>query len=82
MKRFVLVSALVVLGLTGLAGSTEASGPAPGTGLCGARNMVASDTMTDLVNGPMSHDGTPGLTFSELQGNVGMHNAVLVSGCS
>jgi hypothetical protein len=88
MKRFILVSALVVLGLTGFVGSAEASKPsaAPGTGLVGACNMSASDTMMGFYNdpptGPMAHDGTPGLPVAELQGNVGMSHAVDVSGCS
>jgi hypothetical protein len=91
MKRFALVSAvLVVLGLTGFVGSAEASHPSPTpNGYIGACNMVASDTMFGFYSsppsGPMTHDGSPWLAvppYTELQGNVGMTNAVFVSGCS
>ncbi len=48
-----------------------ADGPAPGTGLVGACNMLLAGTsMTDIA---MSHDNP--------QGNIGMFRAVDVSGC-
>jgi hypothetical protein len=51
--------------------AVAASGPAPGTGLTGACNMLRDPTM---VTTPMTHDSA--------QGNAGMFLAVAVSGCS
>lgn len=51
--------------------AAAASGPAPGTGMTGACNMLLDPTMTTT---PMTHDAA--------QGNAGMFHAVAVSGCS
>jgi hypothetical protein len=51
--------------------AAAASGPAPGTGLTGACNMLLDPTMSAI---PMTHDSA--------QGNAGMFLAVAVSGCS
>jgi hypothetical protein len=51
--------------------AAAASGPAPGTGLTGACNMLLDPTM---VTTPMTHDSA--------QGNAGMFTAVAASGCS
>jgi hypothetical protein len=51
--------------------AAAASGPAPGTGLTGACNMLLDPTMSAV---PMTHDSA--------QGNAGMFLAVAVSGCS
>jgi len=81
MKRMlVLVSAVVILGLTGFAGSAAATGPrpTPATGYCGALNMLASDAMAgyfaDPPTGPMS--------VNNPNGNEGMSTAVAASDCS
>ena len=70
MKRvFALVSALVVLGLTGTV-SAEASTPSPAPCTLGALNMLHDATMGTI---PMTRDAA--------QGNAGMARAVDVSGC-
>jgi hypothetical protein len=51
--------------------AAAASGPAPGTGLTGACNMLLDPTMT-----------TTPMTVDSAQGNAGMFTAVAVSGCS
>lgn len=51
--------------------AAAASGPAPGTGLTGACNMLRDPTMSTI---PMTADSA--------QGNAGMYTAVAVSGCS
>jgi len=72
MKRFALVSALVVLGLAGFAASAEASGPSPTpNGYCGALNMAADATM-----------GTTMANHTADQGDAGMGKAVDASDCS
>ena len=71
MKRvFALVSALVVLGLTGTV-SAEASTPSPAPCTLGALNMLHDATMFTI---PMAHAAD--------QGVAGMFHAVAVSGCS
>ena len=70
MKRaLALVSALVVLGLTGTVSVEASTTPASGTA-CGALNMLHDATMRAI---PMAHDAS--------QGNAGMFHAVFVS-CS
>ncbi|MBI5878151.1 MAG: hypothetical protein HZB53_10910 [Chloroflexi bacterium] len=44
--------------------------PAPGTGYAGARNMIADATMGSI---PMARDN--------INGNIGMHTAVVNSSC-
>jgi hypothetical protein len=51
--------------------AAAASGPAPGTGLTGACNMLHDPTML-----------TTPMTVDSAQGNAGMFTAVAVSGCS
>lgn len=51
--------------------AVAASGPAPGTGLTGACNMLHDPTML-----------TTPMTVDSAQGNAGMFLAVAVSGCS
>ncbi len=51
--------------------AAAASGPAPGTGLTGACNMLHDPTML-----------TTPMTVDAAQGNAGMFTAVAVSGCS
>jgi hypothetical protein len=72
MKRvFALGSALLILGVTGVAGSAAAAtGPSPGTGLVGACNMI--------------NDATMGATMAHMpdQGVDGMWRAAYVSGCT
>jgi hypothetical protein len=51
--------------------TAAASGPAPGTGLTGACNMLHDSTML-----------TTPMTVDAAQGNAGMCTAVAVSGCS
>ena len=50
--------------------AAAAVGPAPGTGLTGACNMLLDPTMLTV---PMTHDSAAG--------NAGMFRAVAVSGC-
>lgn len=73
MKRmFAVVPALVVMGLAASAGSASAAtGPAPGTGMVGACNMLRAGA--GMVEIAMVHDNS--------QGNAGMWRAVDVSGC-
>jgi hypothetical protein len=72
MKRaFGLLTTLAVLSLAGFAGSASAAtGPAPGTGMTGACNMLLAGA--GMANA-MSRDNA--------QGNDGMYHAVAVSGC-
>lgn len=63
--------ALATAMLAGAGSAQAAEGPAPGTGLTGACNMLHDPTMP---TGPMTHDAP--------QGNAGMYHAVDVSGCS
>jgi len=51
--------------------AAAASGPAPGTGLTAACNMLHDPTML-----------TTPMTVDSAQGNAGMFTAVAVSGCS
>jgi hypothetical protein len=77
MKRVLaVVSALVLLGLTGFfASGAEASKlcPAPGAGSAGALNMMHDATMWQI---PMVHN-----TTQNTNGNDGMFHAVEVSRC-
>ena len=66
-----VVAALATAMLTGAGSAQAATGPAPGTGLTGACNMLLDPTMATV---PMTHDAA--------QGNAGMYHAVDVSGCS
>jgi hypothetical protein len=69
MKRMLaLVSALVVLGLTGTVSVEASTTPASGTACVGALNMLRDATMFTI---PMAHDAA--------QGNAGMFHAVAVS---
>jgi hypothetical protein len=73
MKRaFVVVPALVVMGLAAsTASASAATGPAPGTQRIGACNMlIAGAGMVDIA---MQRD-------NNLHGNAGMFHAVAVSG--
>ena len=71
MKRVLaLVSALVVLGLTGTV-TAEASPPSPAPCTLGALNMLHDATMLTI---PMANNAP--------QGTAGMFHAVGVSGCS
>ena len=89
MKRMlVLVSAVVILGLTGFAGSAEASGPGPTpNGYCGALNMSASWPGLGVQN-PNGVGVLPGggmeraMTVDNPNGNAGMGTAVAASDCS
>ena len=70
MKRLVLAivsSAILMVAMAGAAAA--ATGPAPGTGLVGACNMLLDKTMVTV---PMARDAA--------QGNAGMFHAVAVSG--
>jgi hypothetical protein len=64
----------IVIALWPLAAATlpasAANGPAPGTGLTGACNMLLDPTMVTVA---MTHDAA--------NGNAGMFRAVAVSGC-
>jgi hypothetical protein len=71
-KRVILTivsSAILMVAMAGAAAA--ATGPAPGTGLVGACNMLLDKTMVWI---PMARDAA--------QGNAGMFHAVDVSGCS
>ena len=70
--RILLVSMLgiALLGLSSEV-AAAASGPAPGTGLVGACNMLAAD-------GGMAN----AMSVDNPHGNLGMSTAVDVSGCS
>ena len=72
MKRLVLAivsSAILMVAMAGAAAA--ATGPAPGTGLVGACNMLLDKTMVTI---PMAR--------AAAQGIAGMFHAVDVSGCS
>ncbi len=73
MKRGIaLVSVAVVAGLTIAAGTgSAATGPAPGTGVTGACNML-------LAGGGMANAMTKDVRGN---GNAGMFGAVAASGC-
>jgi hypothetical protein len=73
MKRLALVSALVVLGLTGFTRSLEASTPsaAPDTGYVGACHMLNDAKMITSPTSP---------PFPAAQGIAGMYHAIFVSG--
>lgn len=72
LRPLVLAVAAVAAALLSVAGPAQAAtGPAPGTGLTGACNMLRDPSMATV---PMTHDAA--------QGNAGMYHAVDVSGCS
>ncbi len=73
-KRWIVRLALIAALWAALGGSAStpvgATCPAPGTGLAGAKNMIAADGGMKLA---MSVDNP--------QGNLGMHTAVVNSAC-
>lgn len=77
--RLLAVTAVIALSLSSFAGTAlAATGPAQGTGLVGACNMLRDATMATI---PMVRNNPDGSIFSG-NGNAGMWNAVAVSGCS
>lgn len=64
------VATAVAALLTAAASAQAANGPAPGSGLIGACNMLVDPTMATVA---MTHDAP--------QGDAGMFRAVAVSGC-
>lgn len=75
--RLLAVAALIALSLSAFAGTAAAAtGPAQGTGLVGACNMLHDATMASI---PMVRNNPAGDIFSG-NGNAGMWNAVAVSG--
>ena len=88
MKRMlVLVSAVVILGVTGFAGSAEAQPSPTPNGFVGACNMVASWPGLGVQN-PNGVGVPPGggmqraMTVDNPNGNAGMGTAVAASDCS
>jgi hypothetical protein len=72
MKKVLMLAATVAATVaTGVGSSSAATGPAPGTGLPGAWNMLHDATMLPGTGGAMDHDN--------INGNIGMCKAVLVS---
>jgi hypothetical protein len=89
MKRiFVLVSVVVVIGLSGIAGSAEASGPSPTpAGYCGGSNMLVSWPGLGVQNpngvGVQAGGGMErAMTVDHPNGNDGMFGALAASACS
>ncbi|MDG6988870.1 MAG: hypothetical protein JRN21_06035 [Nitrososphaerota archaeon] len=75
-----LLAAFALLTTFSISPATFATSPS-NNGVCGAMNMSNSAAMMNFNSGPMSHDGTPGLDFFHLQGNLGMFTAVGNSAC-
>ncbi|MCA1679491.1 MAG: hypothetical protein LC777_11330 [Actinobacteria bacterium] len=70
------IATAAVLGLTALAASASpaAAGPTPTpNGFCGAKNMVNENAFPHMVEAMTLH--------TNLNGKIGMGNAVLVSAC-
>jgi hypothetical protein len=79
-NRIVKLATALVLGAAPLGvtvAAYAASGPAPGTGVTGACNMVFTHGGTQL-NGGMQN----AMSNDTAHGNAGMFHAVDVSGCS
>jgi hypothetical protein len=70
-KALALAATLAAIAATAVGSSSAATGPAPGTGLSGAWNMLHDSTMLPDAGGAMDHDN--------VNGNIGMCKAVLVS---
>ena len=74
--RLLVVAALIALSLSAFAGTaTAATGPAQGTGLVGACNMLLA--WGAGANGGMAN----AMSVDNANGNDGMWQAVAVSGC-
>lgn len=74
--RLFVVTALIALSLSAFAGTAAAAtGPAPGTGLVGACNMLRA--WGAGANGGMAN----AMSVDNANGNDGMWRAVAVSGC-
>ena len=74
--RLVAVTALIALSLSAFAGTAAAAtGPAQGTGLVGACNMLLA--WGAGANGGMAN----AMAVNNANGNAGMWQAVAVSGC-
>jgi hypothetical protein len=70
-KALVLAATLAAIAAAAVGNASAATGPAPGTGLSGAWNMLHDSTMLPGAGGAMDHDN--------VNGNIGMCKAVLVS---
>lgn len=74
--RLLAVAAVIALSLSAFVGSAAAAtGPAPGTGLVGACNMLQAWGVG--ANGGMAN----AMSVNNANGNDGMWRAVDVSGC-
>jgi hypothetical protein len=74
--RLLAVTAVIALSLSGFAGTAAAAtGPAQGTGLVGACNMLLAWGVG--ANGGMAR----AMSVDNANGNDGMWGAVAVSGC-
>lgn len=74
--RLLMVTAVVVLSLSAFAGTAAAAtGPAQGTGLVGACNMLLA--WGAGANGGMAN----AMSVDNAEGNDGMWQGVAVSGC-
>jgi hypothetical protein len=74
--RLLVVTAVVALSLSAFAGTAAAAtGPAQGTGLVGACNMLLA--WGAGANGGMAN----AMSVDDANGNDGMWHAVAVSGC-